>query len=333
MKSLEEVRAPAEGAPMTPLSEVTEGPEGVVALLLDDLAPPRLGTLLRGARKQSSLSRREVAGRTATTPGEIRLYERGNAPVPARVIAALAECYGAHLTSQLATRVPIAADATQIDVGSEVAPLDLDGDDEVLQKYAHLVQRVRHAQPGEPIALRSDDLVALSRALGHDPEHVEARIVELLGCTHREARSLHAEMLRRKLVVPVAGLVTGLAVITGVGVAAAATTHASSTHPTTAPAAAAPAPTISTPPTTAAPAPVTPTTDAPAPVAAPAPVPPTTEAPAPPTTEAAPTTQAPAPAPPTTEAPAAAPVPKPVITTDTTPMSVPDHETVTIIQN
>jgi transcriptional regulator with XRE-family HTH domain len=311
---------------MTPLSDVTEAPDGVVALLLDDLAPPRLGTLLRGARKRSSLSRREVAARTGTTPGEIRGYERGDAPVPARVIAALAECYGAHLTAQLATRVPFAADTTQIVVGSEVDPLDLDGDEDVLQKYARLVQRVRHAQPGEPIALRSDDLVALSRALGHDPEQVEARIVELLGCTDREARSLHAEMLRRKLVVPVAGLVTGLAVITGVGVAAAATSHAGAAHPTTPPASAAPAPTSPTPPTTAAPAPAPPVTDAPAAVAAPET--PTTEAPAPPTTEAPPTTQAPAPA----SAPAAAPEPKPVITTDTTPMSVPAHETVTIIQ-
>ena len=70
-----------------------------------------------------------------------------------------------------------------------------------------------------PIALRADDLVALSSALGQDAAQVEARIVELLGCTPREARSLHAEMLRRKLVVPVAGLVAGLAVVTGVGVA------------------------------------------------------------------------------------------------------------------
>ncbi len=303
---------------MTPRSDVAEAPDGVVALLLDDLAPPRLGTLLRGARKRSSLSRREVAARTGTTPGEIRCYERGDAPVPARVIAALAECYGAHLTAQLATRVPIAEDTTQILVGSEVDPLDLEGDDDVLQKYARLVQRVRHAQPGEPIALRSDDLVALSRALGHDPEQVEARIVELLGCTDREARSLHAEMLRRKLVVPVAGLVTGLAVITGVGVAAAATVGGGA-HPTTPPASTAPAPTSAT-------APAPPVTDAPAPVAAPET--PTTEAPAPPTTEAPPTTQAPAPAP----VPAAAPEPKPVITTDTTPMSIPAHETVTIIQ-
>ena len=43
---------------------------GVVALLLDDLAPPRLGTLLRAARKQRGLTRRDVASRVGTTPGD-----------------------------------------------------------------------------------------------------------------------------------------------------------------------------------------------------------------------------------------------------------------------
>src|SRR5580704_6519120 len=91
--SLEIVRAPAEGARMTPADAVTEASEGVVALLLDDLAPPRLGTFLKGARKQGSLTRREVARRVGTTPAELRRYERGDTPVPADVIAALAECY------------------------------------------------------------------------------------------------------------------------------------------------------------------------------------------------------------------------------------------------
>jgi transcriptional regulator with XRE-family HTH domain len=308
---------------MTPLSAVTEGSEGVVALLLDDLAPPRLGTLLKGARKRGSLSRREVAGRTGTTPADLKRYERGDTPVPSSVIAALAECYGADLTAQLATRAPIALDADQIAVGTAVAHLDLDGDEEVLQKYAQLVELVRDAQPGEPIALRADDLLALSRALGHETERVEARIVELLGCTHQEARSLHAEMLRRKLVLPIAGLVTGLAVVTGVGVAAAATgpSHAAPAHHTSTQTVAAPTSAIATTPTTAV-ATVTPATDAPTTVA-----PPTTEAPA--TTEAPPTSPAP-------EAPADTPpvkaIPRPVITTDTTPMSIPSGETVTIIQ-
>ena len=78
--------------------------------------------------------------------------------------------------------------------------------------------RLRRSKPGTPIALRADDLVALSSALGRPSEDVEQRIVEILGCTPHEAHSLHAEMLRRKLVVPVAGLVAGLAVVTGVGI-------------------------------------------------------------------------------------------------------------------
>jgi transcriptional regulator with XRE-family HTH domain len=316
---------------MTPLSEVTDASDGVVALLLDDLAPPRLGTLLKGARKQGSRSRREVAGRTGTTPGELRRYERGDTPVPAHVIAALAECYGADLTSQLATRSPIDIDAKRIVVGTEVALLEADGD--VLQVYADLVQRVRYSQPGDPIALRAGDLVALSRALGHDTDVIEARIVELLGCTQREARSLHAEILRRKLVVPVAGLVTGLAVVTGVGVAAAATgsSHPAPAHHATTNTAGATTHTVSPPPSTAAPTSVPPTTEAPA-------APPTTAAPIEatttvdaPTIERPSTTQAPEPEAPTAS-PAVAPLPVPVITTDTTPMSIPTHETVTIIQ-
>ncbi|MGO9877067.1 MAG: helix-turn-helix domain-containing protein [Acidimicrobiia bacterium] len=324
---------------MTPLSEVTDASDGVVALLLDDLAPPRLGTLLKGARKQGSRTRREVAGRTGTTPAELRRYERGDMPVPAHVIAALAECYGADLTSQLAARSPIDVDAKRIVVGTEVALLEGDGD--VLQEYADLVQRVRDSQPGDPIALRAGDLVALSRALGHETDVIEARIVELLGCTRREARSLHAEILRRKLVVPVAGLVTGLAVVTGVGVAAAATgsSHAAPAHHATTHTAGATTHTGSPPPNTAAPTSVTPTTDAPAPSVAPAPPAPATAAPidgsttveAAPTTERPSTTQAPDPEAPTVS-PAVSPLPRPVITTDTTPMSIPAHETVTIIQ-
>jgi transcriptional regulator with XRE-family HTH domain len=304
---------------MTQISDGIDSREAVVALLLDDLAPPRLGSLLRGARKRGSLTRREVAARVETTTSELRRYERGDTPVPARMIASLAECYGADLTSQLATRAPIEVEPHRVVVGNRAAHLESVDDDEVLTKYVGLVQRVRNSQPGEPIALRADDLIALSSALGHDSAEVEARIVELLGCTAREARSLHAEMLRRKLVVPVAGLVASLAVVTGVGVAAASTgTPAHTTHPA-----------ARSTPTTIVAAPVTvPHVDTPAPAPAATEAPTTTEAPA--TTEAPTTTPAPTPETPAVATPA--PLPRPVITPDTTPMSIPPHESVTIIE-
>jgi len=319
---------------MAPGSAASEAAEGVVALLLDDLAPPRLGTLLRGARKQHGMSRRDAAERVGTTASELRRYERGEVPVPASIIAGLAECYGADLTDQLAARVPVRVGRDELMVGREHAGVDASDGDAVLETYARLVARVRHAQPGEPIALRADDLVALSSALGSDAQEIEARIVDLLGCTPREARSLHAEMLRRKLVVPVAGLVAGLAVVTGVGVAAAAA----------APGPVTPAPAnIAT--ITAAPAttttelvPVTTTTVAAlAPAAADHAAAPPTETPAtevPATTEATATESAgtATPAAQATHDDTATTVPRPVITPDTTPMSIPDHETVTIIQ-
>jgi transcriptional regulator with XRE-family HTH domain len=205
------------------MDHVDESSPGVVALLLDDLTPPRLGTLLRAARKRTGATRREVAHRVGTTPGDLRRYERGESPVPPRLIAALATCYGEELTAQLATRAPIDLGERRLVVGTEERVLESDDADEMLARYAEIVARLRGSQAGAPLALRADDLVALSNALGQDREHVEARIVELLGCTPYEARSLHSEILRRKLVMPLAGLVAGMALVGGAGIAQAST--------------------------------------------------------------------------------------------------------------
>lgn len=303
------------------MDQFLESSPGVVALLLDDLAPPRLGTLLRAARKQTGSTRREVAERIGATPGDLRRYERGDTPVPPHLIAALAECYGEELTAQMATRAPIQLDDRRLVVGTESRALESDDSDEMLAQYVEIVSRLRQSQPGEPLALRADDLVALSNALGQDGARVEARIVDLLGCTPFEAHSLHSEMLRRKLVMPLAGLVAGLTMFSGAGMAHAsadtqapardatghvaaahiAAGHIAAGHVVTAVVAPAPTTVVVTPPTTQAPA-ATPATEAPAPESADVP-----------------------------EAEAEATQPAPVIEPDDTPMSIPANETVTII--
>ncbi|MDQ1509427.1 MAG: Helix-turn-helix domain [Actinomycetota bacterium] len=308
------------------MDHLDESSPGVVALLLDDLAPPRLGTLLRAARKHTGSTRREVARRVGTTPSDLRRYERGDTPVPPRLIAALAECYGEELTTQLATRAPIQLDERRLVVGTESRALESDDADELLGHYVEIVARLRSSQPGEPLALRTDDLVALSSALGQDSDRVEARIVVHLGCTPYEAHSLHSEMLRRKLVLPLAGLVAGIAMVSGAGTARASAgaqapvsdsvSHVAAAHITAGHVAAGNVVTavVEVPPTTVVakpPAPAAPET-------------PTTEAPAP----EAPTPEA-------TDAPvvdAQATMPPPVIQPDDTPMGIPANETVTIIQ-
>jgi transcriptional regulator with XRE-family HTH domain len=331
------------------MDHLDESSPDVVALLLDDLAPPRLGTFLRAARKQTGSTRREVARRIGTSPGDLRRYERGDTPVPTRLIPALAECYGEELTAQLVTRAPIQLDDRRIVVGTESRALESGDADEMLGHYVEIVARLRSSQPGEPIALRADDLIALSSALGQESERVEARIVDLLGCTSFEAHSLHSEMLRRKLVLPLAGIVAGLAMVSGAGIAQASTAsrvpaqdsvghvaaahiaagHIAAGNVVTAVVAPSPPTTVVVKPPVPAPATDAPTTDAPA-TNAPAADEPAAETVAP---ESAQASEAPAaeagdePA-----APEQATPPAPVIAPDDTPMGIPGNETVTIIQ-
>jgi transcriptional regulator with XRE-family HTH domain len=252
----------------------------VVALLLDDAMPAeRLGALLRAARKRRGLTRKQASSVAGTTVVKLRRYERGEKQVPAAVCARLAECYGDDLTAHVPLRVPPEIGDREIVVGGVQRVVGTDPDD-VVAGFVDIVQRLRDAKPGEPLALRASDVVALAGALGHDRDEIERRIADTLGCSPTVARTLHAELLRRKVILPVAGLAAGVAAFAGAAYASQAPASGARievpTVDTTAPAAtpAAPPTTHATTSTTAKPAPVTTTT-----VSAPAPVVPSTPAP------------------------------------------------------
>jgi transcriptional regulator with XRE-family HTH domain len=260
----------------------------VVALLLDDAMPPeRLGALLRAARKRRGMTRKQASAVAGTTAVKLRRYERGDKQVPPAVCARLAECYGDDLTAHVPLRVPPQIGEHAIVVGGEERTVGPDPDD-VIAGFVDIVQRLRDAEPGEPLALRATDVVALAGALGRDRDEIERRIADALGCSQTVARTLHAELLRRKVILPVAGLAAGIAAFAGAaytahtpasGARIQTSTIDAGASPTTAPvqpekAAAHPTahPTTSTtaepPPTTTAPPavrveapPVTPTTE------------------------------------------------------------------------
>ncbi len=252
----------------------------VVALLLDDAMPPeRLGALLRSARKRRGMSRKHAAAAAGTTAGKLRSYERGDKTVPAGVCAQLAECYGDDLTAHVPLRMPPQIADRQLQIGETRVPVGSSPHD-VLAGYVDIVHRLRDSEPGDPLALRSVDIIALAGALGVDRDEIETRIAEVLGCTRAEARRLHGELLRRKVILPVAGLAAGMAAFAGAAyashspspspsvavhaqsIAAAPPATTSSTVAELAPAPRAPAPTTTVPPVKA-----TPTTAAPAPPA------------------------------------------------------------------
>ena len=166
------------------MDHLDESSPGVVALLLDDLAPPRLGSLLCAPpAKHTGSTRREVcaahrdhpAATSAATSAENMPSRRGSSPHWRSATAK-------SLTAQFATRAPCRASTS---IASSSAPSRVRSSpmtsDELLGQYVGIVSRLRQSQPGEPIALRTNDLVALSTAVGQDPDYVEARIVDCSG--------------------------------------------------------------------------------------------------------------------------------------------------------
>jgi transcriptional regulator with XRE-family HTH domain len=260
----------------------------IVALLLDDAMPPeRLGELLRAARKRKGLKRKQAAAIARTTKARLREFEQGTRPIPSDVCTRLAECYGTDLSAHVPVRVPPQINQDWLIVEEHRLPRVQGTTDEVVHEYAQIVARLRKTKPGEMLPLRAADLAVLGSALESDPDEIAARIAAILNCSVDEARGLHREMLRRKVVLPIAGLAASVIALAGVNVAQAATAPSHHVSPPTTQVTL--APTTTTPPTTAHVDPPTPTT--------PPTTPPTTEAPRPVVTDPPATT------PPTTDDP------------------------------
>src|SRR5262245_29955384 len=253
----------------------------VVGLLQEESNPPaRLGEILLAARRAHGLKRKQVAALLRISKSDLRAYETGQRVLPAELCEKVADIYGDELDARVAVRVPFEIDAAR----AAAAP------DAYLTTYLEIVKKLRRVKPGESVPLRAADLVALGMALERDPAEVEQQLVELLGCTRTDARLLHKELLRYRVVLPVIGLAAGITALT---TAHAATASPQPTAPqpvvqTSAPAqqrveatptTPAPLPTRTTTTVASAPQPPPPPSPpqpAPVPVAAPAPVAPST---------------------------------------------------------
>jgi transcriptional regulator with XRE-family HTH domain len=200
----------------------------VVAVLLDDAMPPeRRGRLLRAARKRKNWKRSQAAAKAGVTPDELRAYERGTIEIPAAVCARVAEIYGAALSDHVPMRVPVVANEDWLVVGEYEQPLMAGTPEEILAGYVKIIQRLRKAKPGEPLPLRAADVGVLAHACQADRDEIETQIAAALGCTREEARKLHNELLRRKVILPVAGLAAGVVALGGLAYASQSASAAS----------------------------------------------------------------------------------------------------------
>ena len=149
----------------------------------------------------------------------LRNYERGSEPVPDDVAGRLADTYDCDVSTLLPNRdvAPVILEPGYLRVGPASKTLRSDDPhpDEVLKGYLSLLYDMRDLKPGTRIPLRDHDLDVLAEALGGTSDAIEARLIELMHVSRDEAAAMAATLLRRRFVVPAAGLIFGAGLLTG----------------------------------------------------------------------------------------------------------------------
>ena len=123
-------------------------------------------------------------------------------------------------------RTPVLLDAAtgRLRMGAAERPVEDPSDrDQVYGAYLSLLYAVRGARRGKELPLREADLDALLAIVGDDPERIEQRLVELMGCTAEEASLLRRVLLRHRALTASVGMAAGISAFALVGPSAAET--------------------------------------------------------------------------------------------------------------
>ncbi len=102
-----------------------------------------------------------------------------------------------------------------VSVGDVRRPLEGEPDVEsVLERYLDAVYSLRGLRRADDLSLRDEDVEELAVALGDEPEEIERRLMQLVRCTREEARALRKALLRRRVLIPAAGVALGVGGLT-----------------------------------------------------------------------------------------------------------------------
>ncbi|MBV6508775.1 MAG: hypothetical protein JJLCMIEE_01841 [Acidimicrobiales bacterium] len=182
------------------------------------LVPPgRLGRLLRDARTAEGLSLEDLAGSSGglsvTVLAEV---ENGRRTLSDVELATVARIYGLDTSRLVPARSELVIDLDEgrIIAGEQTAEVDGSLDSNaILGRYLSLIYSMRKLQPGREIALRSDDLEVLGKALHVSPASVRADLESLMA-DPGDSVGVLTRRLRRRILVPAAGVLVG---VTGIG--------------------------------------------------------------------------------------------------------------------
>jgi hypothetical protein len=121
-------------------------------------------------------------------------------------------------------RTPVLLDAAtgRLRMGAAERRVDDPADREQLYgAYLSLLYAVRGGRRGKRLPLRAADLDALLAIVGDDPDRIEQRLVELMGCSAEDASLLRRVLLRHRALTASVGMAAGISAFALVGPSAA----------------------------------------------------------------------------------------------------------------
>ncbi len=173
----------------------------------------RFGEILSDARRSARLSTRNAAQRAGITTSLLGDYERGKSEPSVQHLRTLLEVYGIDAADLVPHRELPAVDMVHrtVTVGSETRAV---GDsraaasamlrhDQALHLFVELVRQARSAGSRAKFALREADAAALAELLSLDESVVVSRLMEIMGCSEREATNLWRVMSRAGVVAAI----------------------------------------------------------------------------------------------------------------------------------
>ena len=171
----------------------------------------RLGALLADRRELYGYTIADMARRSMGrfTEAELEAIESGGVTLDDSAIEALSLLYEFNSTppTQQRSRLIIADDEDlPVHVGAEAFDDDLITS--VLQRYVALLHLLRNTPVGQQLPLRGDDTTMLANAFDITELEISTRLQRIME-HDTEAVSEQAERMRRRLVVPAAGLLVG----------------------------------------------------------------------------------------------------------------------------
>ena len=183
------------------------------------LVPPvRLGRLLRDARLAQDESLPALVRRSGLAFDEdwFAEVELGRVELDEPLVRWLTDLYGVQSGALVPARTDLVIDLSEGWVAAGTMRRDVRSvqTDHILTDYLTLVYLLRGLPPGSPLALRDLDMTVLGDALRRKPGEVRTHLTRMLEADPTPI-SDRSSVLRRRLVVPVAGILVGFTAVGG----------------------------------------------------------------------------------------------------------------------